>query len=263
MEQTVLTIAEAYKIYPPRRRGGDAMMALQHVSFDVKSSEFVAILGPSGCGKSTLLRAAASLEPLTSGTIFLNNDTVRRGDTRMIMVWQDFGLFEWRTVRRNIEFGLEIKGIPASRRRALAEKYIDLVGLSKFTESYPEELSGGMKQRVGLARALALDPEVLLMDEPFGALDAQTRLIMQEELLRIWDASRKTILLVTHSIEEAILLADRVVVFTARPGRVKEIVPITLPRPRTPDMRSHPSFLQLYAHLNQLVREEVLKTLTA
>lgn len=259
----MLTIADAYKIYPPRRRGGEAVIALQNVSLDVKSSEFLTILGPSGCGKSTLLRAAASLEPLTSGTILLNNDTVRRGDTRMIMVWQDFGLFEWRTVRRNIEFGLEVKGVTAARRRELAEQYMDLVGLTKFAQNYPEDLSGGMKQRVGLARALVLDPEVLLMDEPFGALDAQTRLIMQEELLRIWEASRKTILFVTHSIEEAILLADRVVVFTARPGRVKEIVLITLPRPRTPDMRSHPPFLQLYAHLNGLVREEVLKTLTS
>jgi NitT/TauT family transport system ATP-binding protein len=206
--------------------------ALDAFSLDIMDSEFVCLLGPSGCGKTTVLRIVAGLEKKTSGSVVLHGANIASAGSNRGMVFQEFALFPWRTVRRNIEFGLEVKGIPEEKRGGISDRYIELVGLSGFEDAHPSELSGGMKQRVGIARALANEPEVLLMDEPFGSLDAQTRNLMQKELLRIWSATGKTILFVTHSVDEAVFLADRIVVMTARPGKVREIIPVNLARPR-------------------------------
>lgn len=194
--------------------------------------EFVCVLGPSGCGKTTLLRIIAGLEEPTSGKILLKNKEITGPGSDRGMVFQEFGLFPWRSVRKNIEFGLEIRKIPKEERRAISDRYIDLVGLKGFETSHPNELSGGMKQRVGIARALANDPAILLMDEPFGALDAQTRNLMQKELLRIWSEMKKTVVFITHSVDEAVFVADRVVVMSARPGKIKSIFDVEWERPR-------------------------------
>lgn len=206
--------------------------ALQGFDLEMRRGEFVCLLGPSGCGKTTVLRIVAGLESKSSGSVLVHGrDVVDAGPDRG-MVFQEFALFPWRTVRGNIEFGLEVKGIPPEERSKTSRRLIELVGLEGFEDAHPIQLSGGMKQRVGIARALANDPEVLLMDEPFGALDAQTRNLMQKELLRIWSATGKTILFVTHSVDEAVFLADRIVVMTARPGKVRESIEVGLPRPR-------------------------------
>ena len=215
-----------------KKEDGAGTEALQKVSFDVKDGEFVCLLGPSGCGKTTLLRIIAGLEVLTSGEITLNGVTITGPDPKRGMVFQQYSLFPWRTVIDNITFGLEMQGIKKAEARKQVEKYIDLVGLEQFKNSYPYELSGGMQQRAAIARALANEPEVLLMDEPFGALDAQTRNILQDELLKIWEQRHVTILFVTHSVDEAVFLSDRIVIMTSRPGRVREIVNVELPRPR-------------------------------
>lgn len=194
--------------------------------------EFVCVLGPSGCGKTTLLRIIAGLEEPTGGTILLNNKEITGPGSDRGMVFQEFGLFPWRTVRKNIEFGLEIRKVEKEERRKISDKYIDLVGLKGFENSHPYELSGGMKQRVGIARALANDPEILLMDEPFGALDAQTRNLMQKELLRIWSETKKTVVFITHSVDEAVFVADRVVVMSARPGNIRYVFNVEWERPR-------------------------------
>jgi NitT/TauT family transport system ATP-binding protein len=194
--------------------------------------EFVCVLGPSGCGKTTLLRIIAGLEEPTGGTILLNNKEITGPGSDRGMVFQEFGLFPWRTVRKNIEFGLEIRKVEKEERRKISDKYIDLVGLKGFENSHPYELSGGMKQRVGIARALANDPEILLMDEPFGALDAQTRNLMQKELLRIWSEMKKTVVFITHSVDEAVFVADRVVVMSARPGNIRYVFNVEWERPR-------------------------------
>jgi len=194
--------------------------------------EFVCVLGPSGCGKTTLLRIIAGLEEPTGGAILLNNKEITGPGSDRGMVFQEFGLFPWRTVRKNIEFGLEIRKVEKEERRKISDKYIDLVGLKGFENSHPYELSGGMKQRVGIARALANDPEILLMDEPFGALDAQTRNLMQKELLRIWSEMKKTVVFITHSVDEAVFVADRVVVMSARPGNIRYVFNVEWERPR-------------------------------
>jgi NitT/TauT family transport system ATP-binding protein len=217
------------KVFP---KGADQLVALEDINLEVMDGEFVCILGPSGCGKTTLLRIIAGLEQKTSGSMALKGKEITGPGPDRGMVFQEFALFPWRTVRRNIEFGLEVKGVPAAKQRESSQKYIDLVGLKGFEDSHPNQLSGGMKQRVGIARALANEPAILLMDEPFGALDAQTRNQMQKELLRIWSETRKTIIFITHSVDEAVFLSDRVVVLTSRPGRVKTVHRIELPRPR-------------------------------
>jgi NitT/TauT family transport system ATP-binding protein len=247
------------KVFEARGREFSPQLVLDRVSLNIVPSEFLVLLGPSGCGKSTLLRIIASLEAPSSGSVALDGAPITRGGAQAIMVWQDFGLLEWRTLRRNVELGLELKGMPRRERSAVAQKYLSLVGLGAFAEHYPSQISGGMKQRVALARSLALDPKVLLMDEPFGALDAQTRLLMQEELLRIRERSGATVVFVTHSIDEAILLGDRVAVFSAAPGRIKDVVAVDLPRPRSPNMRTDDEFHRLHDHLYGLLREEVLK----
>jgi NitT/TauT family transport system ATP-binding protein len=209
--------------------------ALDDFNLDVRDGEFVCLLGPSGCGKTTVLRIVAGLESKTAGSVRVKGkDVVSAGPNRG-MVFQEFALFPWRTVRKNVEFGPEVKRVPPEKIHEMSSRLIELVGLKGFEDAHPNQLSGGMKQRVAIARALANDPAVLLMDEPFGSLDAQTRNLMQRELLRIWTATRKTVIFVTHSVDEAVFLADRIVVMTARPGRVREVfeIPVARPRDRT------------------------------
>ena len=221
------------------------VVALQDVSLKVTDSEFVSILGPSGCGKSTLLRIVDGLANADSGEVLMDGKPIERPTQERGFVFQSFNLFPWRTVRGNIEFGMEIKGASKNERKSVSQRLIELVGLQGFERKYPYELSGGMQQRVGIARALAIDPAVLLMDEPFGALDAQTREDMQDELLRIWAAARKTVLFVTHSIEEAIYLSDRVMIMTPRPGRILAVLDIPFDRPRSESHRTLPEFSAL------------------
>ncbi|MDI9617126.1 MAG: ABC transporter ATP-binding protein [Methanothrix sp.] len=211
---------------------GKSMEVLRDISMSVDEGEFVCFIGPSGCGKTTLLRIIAGLEFPSSGSVLLDGAPIRGPGPERGMVFQEYSLFPWRTVLDNVAFGPEIRGVPKEERYRLAREYLKMVGLERFESRYPHELSGGMKQRVAIARALVNNPKALLMDEPFGALDAQTRNVMQSELLRIWEQERKTIIFVTHSVDEAIYLGDRIIVFSARPGRVKEIIEIDLPRPR-------------------------------
>ena len=228
------------------RQRGEVLQVLQDFSLAVEDLEFVVLLGPSGCGKSTLLRIVDGIDTCDSGAVILNGKDVTgtTGGGRG-MVFQSFELFPWRTALGNIEFGLEVAGIAKAERREIAQHYIDLVGLTRFEESYPHQLSGGMQQRVGIARALAIKPDILLMDEPYGALDVQTRDLLQTELLKIWDSERKTVIFVTHSIEEAIYLADRIVVISPRPGRIDRIIEVPFARPREEDIKASPEFLAM------------------
>lgn len=239
------------------QKGKRAVLAVDGFDLQVGEGEFVCLLGPSGCGKTTVLRIIAGLEPASSGSVRVHGRPVMSAGPERGMVFQEFALFPWRTARRNIEFGLEIKGMSEAERRKVSSKYIELVGLTGFEDAHPKELSGGMKQRVGIARALANDPAVLLMDEPFGALDAQTRNLMQKELLRIWSATRKTVLFVTHSVDEAVFLADRVVVMTARPGMIKKAIPVPLSRPRE---RTSPEFISIRGEVLAELEEEFEKS---
>lgn len=236
---SVLSFKDVWKVFPKDKT---ELVAVREFNLDVEDREFICLLGPSGCGKTTLLRMIAGLESISRGTIELNGKAIEGPGSDRGMVFQDFGLFPWRTVQKNIEFGLEVRGVPPEERAKISHRYIELVGLKGFERSHPNELSGGMKQRVGIARAMANDPAVLLMDEPFGALDAQTRNQMQKELLRIWSETKKTVFFVTHSVDEAVFLADRIVVMTGRPGTVKDIYDIDLPRPRD---RANPEFIRL------------------
>lgn len=211
---------------------GSSLVVLEHMTFDVKDEEFVCILGSSGCGKTTLLRLIAGLDLAQAGSIFLDGEEIRGTSPKIGMVFQEYSLFPWRTVIDNIAFGLEMQGVARAERTKIAERYLDLVNLEQFRDSYPSELSGGMRQRVAVARALALDPAILLMDEPFGALDAQTRNMLQKELLDIQDATKKTIIFITHSVDEAVFLSDRIIVLTPRPGRICRTFDLNLPRPR-------------------------------
>ncbi len=228
------------------RQHGEVLPVLQDFSLAVADLEFLVLLGPSGCGKSTLLRIIDGIEGCDSGAIILNGKDVTGtcGGGRG-MVFQSFELFPWRTALGNIEFGLEVAGVPKAERREQARHYINLVGLTQFERSYPHQLSGGMQQRVGIARALAIKPDLLLMDEPYGALDVQSRDLLQIELLRIWEAERKTVVFVTHSIEEAIFLADRIVVMTPRPGRIERVIEVPFARPRDEAIKATPEFLAL------------------
>jgi NitT/TauT family transport system ATP-binding protein len=235
----------------------EPVTALSDFSLDISKGEFVSIVGPSGCGKSTFLNIVLGLISPGGGKIQLNGTTITGPGQERAMVFQEFGLLPWRTVISNVELGLELKGIPPTQRASRATNLIHLVGLQGFEKHYPHELSGGMKQRVGLARALATEPEVLLMDEPFAALDAQTRDLMQTELLEIWERTQKTVLFVTHSIEEAAYLSDRVVVMTARPGRTKDVLRIDLPRPREYEMRLTPQFNEIKLRIWEVLKEEL------
>ncbi len=212
---------------------GKEMEALHDINLSIKENEFVCFIGPSGCGKTTLLRIIAGLEDPSSGGVYLHGELIKGPGPERGMVFQEYSLFPWRTVLDNVAFGLELKGVPKETRQEKARQYLKMVGLVRFEERYPHELSGGMKQRVAIARALVNDPSAILMDEPFGALDAQTRNIMQSELLRIWEEEKKTVVFVTHSVDEAIYLADRIVIMSARPGRIKDIIDIDILRPRS------------------------------
>jgi NitT/TauT family transport system ATP-binding protein len=225
-----LEIRDLNQSFP--REDGSQLVVLDHLSFDVKDKEFVCILGSSGCGKTTLLRLIAGLDSAREGSIILDSEEIKGPNPKVGFVFQEYSLFPWRNVIDNIAFGLEMNGIPKEDRYRIAEHYLDLVNLSQFKTSYPSELSGGMRQRIAVARALALEPVLLLMDEPFGALDAQTRNMLQKELLDIWDKTRKTIIFITHSVDEAVFLADRIIVLTPRPGRICQIFPVELKRPR-------------------------------
>ena len=251
-------VDDVSKVYADR--GAHPVEALAGVTFTVEAEELVAVVGPSGCGKSTLLNMVAGLLPPSAGSIAFEG-ALPPGRPPTAMVFQEFALFPWRTVQANVELGLEETGGPAGERHAVARRFIDLTGLGGFERKYPHQLSGGMRQRVGIARALAVDPAVLLMDEPFSALDAQTRQLMQEELLAIWERTRKTILYVTHNIHEAVWMADRVVVLSRRPGRVLDIVPIELKRPRMEAMAAEPAFLQAVERIWALIKSQAREAL--
>jgi len=231
---------------------GSRLVVLDNITFDVKDKEFVCILGSSGCGKTTLLRMIAGLDTAESGSIVLDSEEIKGTNPKVGMVFQEYSLFPWRTVIDNIAFGLEMQGMKREERYRVAEQYLKLVNLTQFRDSFPSELSGGMRQRVAVARALALDPVLLLMDEPFGALDAQTRNMLQQELLEIWEETRKTIIFITHSVDEAVYLSDRIIVLTPRPGRICRIFSIDLPRPRD---RTSPAFAQVRREVLDLINQ--------
>jgi NitT/TauT family transport system ATP-binding protein len=237
--------------------------ALQDVDLQVMEGEFVSIVGPSGCGKTTFLSVVDGLIPATAGTITVDGRAVNKPGPDRAMVFQDASLLPWRSVLKNVVYGLECQQVNAREARERAMHFIDMVGLSGFEQHYPHELSGGMQQRVNLARALVMDPQILLMDEPFAALDAQTRELMQEELLQIWLKARKTVLFITHQIDEAIFLSDRVAVFTARPGRVKKILPIDLERPRKLTLKRNPRFHAIEDEVWTLIQEEAGRSVDA
>jgi NitT/TauT family transport system ATP-binding protein len=235
-----------------KKDDGGSLTVLDHVSFDVKDEEFVCILGSSGCGKTTLLRLIAGLDTARSGAIILDGEEIHGTSPKVGMVFQEYSLFPWRTVIDNIAFGLEMRGMPKEERYAVAERYLELVNLTQFRDNYPSELSGGMRQRVAVARALALDPVLLLMDEPFGALDAQTRNMLQKELLVIQEKTRKTVVFITHSVDEAVYLSDRIIVLTPRPGRICRIFEVPLPRPRE---RTSVEFAQVRREVLDLINQ--------
>jgi len=231
--------------------------AVQRTSMSIPDGQFACLLGPSGCGKTTLLRIVAGLETPTSGTVHVE----RSGGNRPInaMIFQQESLFPWKTVWDNVEFALKMRGIERAERRETTKDWLSKVGLLRFAGAYPYQLSGGMKQRVSIARAFALDPEILLMDEPFAALDQQTKLLLQEELIRLWSDTTKTVIFVTHNIDEAVVLGDRVIVMTAHPGRIKDEVMIDLPRPRDPmGIRAEPRYMAFTQEIWHLLRNEVL-----
>jgi NitT/TauT family transport system ATP-binding protein len=236
----------------PRNPG---LVALYNISLAIRKNEFVSLLGPSGCGKTTLIRIIAGLLPADRGEVMVNGKAVTSPGRDRCMVFQQFGLLPWRTVLSNVELGMEIEGICKDERSAIAKQYLELVGLKGFENYYPHQISGGMQQRVGIARALSKNPDILLMDEPFGAVDAQTREQLQEELLKIWARTEATVVFVTHSIDEALYLSDRVVVMQGRPGRVKEEVTVDLPRPRWEgDVKADPRFARLRTYLRESLR---------
>ncbi|MFI0357815.1 ABC transporter ATP-binding protein [Actinomadura sp. 9N407] len=251
-----ISVSGVGKTFPIR--GGGEFTALRDTTLDIAAGEFLVVAGPSGCGKSTLLDLLGGLTRPTTGRLLLDGDEITGPALDRGIVFQQYALFPWRTALRNIEFGLEAKGLPRRERSAVARSHLDLVGLTGFGDRYPHELSGGMKQRVAIARSLAYDPDVLLMDEPFAALDAQTRDSLQDELLRIWRRTGKTIVFITHSIDEAVYLGERVAVMTSRPGRIKEIVEIDLgPRDEIEDLRSSAGFAAHRHRVWTLLRDEV------
>ncbi|WP_426399758.1 ABC transporter ATP-binding protein [Ralstonia sp. R-29] len=230
---------------------------LRDFDLDIREGEFLSVLGPSGCGKSTFLSILAGLTERTGGSIRIDGQALAGINPQQGVVFQGYALFPWRTVLENIEVGLEIRGVPKAERRRIAQEHLELVGLTGAGARYPHEISGGMKQRVAIARSLAYKPDVLLMDEPFAALDAQTREILQGELLRIWEQYRKTIVFITHSLDEAIFLSDRIAVMTRRPGTVKQILEVPLPRPRLPELRNSEAFVALRQQAWDILKDEV------
>ena len=244
------------KIYEGRN---GKTVALNGVNLDIYNNEFICVVGPSGCGKSTLLNIIAGLLEPTSGTVTLDGKVIEGTGVERGVVFQQYALFPWRTVLKNVMFPLEMKKVPKAEAEAIARKYIKSVGLEGFEKSYPKELSGGMKQRVAIARAYAANPEVLLLDEPFGALDAQTRVQLQSELLETWEKEKKTCFFITHDVDEAVILAQRVIIMSARPGRIKKIVDIDIPYPRTQATKTDPRFLELKSEIWNQVYQEFLE----
>jgi NitT/TauT family transport system ATP-binding protein len=243
-------------------RERSAIAAIEDLTFEIQSREFVCFLGTSGCGKSTILNLIAGFISPSSGSVWIDGNAVSQPDPDRGVVFQQFALFPWLTVTQNIEFGLRMKSLESKRRREIVQSYVEMVGLQGFEKNYPDTLSGGMQQRVAIARALVNDPSVILMDEPFGSLDAQTRLMMQEMLLDIWQKAHKTVVFVTHDVDEAIFLADRILILTARPGRVKKEIVVGLPRPRTYKVTTSPDYAKLKGDVVELIREETLKAIT-
>jgi NitT/TauT family transport system ATP-binding protein len=249
----VLQIEDLGKVYEDDYTE-EIVTAIDRLSFSVDAGEFVSILGPSGCGKTTVLNIIAGFLPLTSGTVLLNGRPIDGPGPDRGVVFQSFALFPWRTVLQNVTFGLKMRGVPKSQREATAREYLELVGLEVFENRYPHALSGGMRQRVGVARVLANEPAVMLMDEPFASVDAQTRMSLQQDLTRIWERRRPTIFFVTHDVEEAVFLSNRVIVLTPRPSRVREIVEVGIPRPRNWDnLIEDTSFRRLTHHIMSLL----------
>ncbi|WP_315714281.1 MULTISPECIES: ABC transporter ATP-binding protein [unclassified Bradyrhizobium] len=255
---TTLVIDKVSRTFPARQ-GHAPTRALEPVALTIGNNDFVTILGPSGCGKSTLLRIVAGLDHPTSGKVLLDGREVTGPGADRGMVFQSYTLFPWLTVRENIAFGLRERGVPEDKRNAVADRFIQQIGLKGFENHWPKQLSGGMQQRCAIARALANDPKILLLDEPFGALDNQTRVLMQEMLLGIWERDQKTVLFVTHDIEEAIFLGSRVLVMSARPGRIKADIKIELPHPRSYKIKTSPEFVALKERLVEEIRAEALK----
>ena len=238
--------------------GDSKVQAVKDVSLHVNPGEFVSLIGPSGCGKSTILSIVAGFLKPTSGEATVDGAKITKPGSDRGVVFQQYSLFPWLTVRKNVEFGLRMPGEPLANREQKARTLLGLAGLLAFENHYPDQLSGGMKQRIGIVRALATSPQVLLMDEPFGALDTQTRVVMQEILTNMWQQFRISVLFITHDIEESVFLSDRVYVMTSRPGRIKAEIKVPLPRPRTPDMHDLPEFVELVHKLKGLIREESL-----
>jgi NitT/TauT family transport system ATP-binding protein len=242
----------------PGVRGGQPTVALQPTDLEIPRNDFVTVLGPSGCGKSTLLRIIAGLDKPTTGSVTLEGRTILGPGSDRGVVFQSYTLFPWLTVRENIAFGLREKGVPEKQRNEIVDSYLDKVGLRGFESHWPKQLSGGMQQRTAIARALANDPKILLLDEPFGALDNQTRGLMQELLLGIWEREQKTVIFVTHDIEEAVFMASRVITMTARPGRIKSITKVGLPHPRHYTVKATPEFSALRMKLTEEIRAEAI-----
>jgi NitT/TauT family transport system ATP-binding protein len=240
-------------------RRGD-LLALDRVDLQARRGEFVSIVGPSGCGKSTLLYIVAGLMQASDGQVLVDGQPIKGPDPDRGLVLQNSSIFPWRTVEENVAFGPQMSGLPQGERRALVAHYLDMVGLTKFAGFYPRELSGGMKQRIAIAQMLACGPSVFLMDEPFGALDSLSREVLQDQLLQLWERDRKTVLFVTHSIDEAVLLSDRIVIMSPLPGRVKEVVEVNLPRPRQ-DTRALPEFGRLRNHIWSAIRQETMEAI--
>jgi NitT/TauT family transport system ATP-binding protein len=255
-EPTKLQIQNLSKVY---RSDGREVVAIDEINLAIRNKEFATILGPSGCGKSTLLRIVAGLMKPTRGMVRLDGTAISGPGRDRGMVFQTYTLFPWLTVAENIQFGLGLSGVAKAEQGQIAKAFVEKVGLRGFEEAYPKALSGGMKQRVAIARALANNPAILLLDEPFGALDAQTRSLMQELLTQVWEDLHKTILFVTHDVEEAIFLSDRVFIMTARPGRIKAEIQISLDRPRSYELKTTETFLKLKTQALTLIREEAIK----
>jgi len=254
-----IEVQDVSKVF--RSGNAPALVALKDIRLNVQEGEFVTIVGPSGCGKSTLLYLIAGLETPTDGQILIDGNRINKPDPKVGIVFQEFRIFLWRTVFKNVLFGLEVQNkLPKTRQVELAKEYIEMVGLSGFENRYPKELSGGMKQRVAIAQTLICSPEIILMDEPLGSVDSLTREVLQHEIMRLWEKERKAILFVTHSIDEAIFLGTRVVVFSARPGVIRETFDVDFPYPRTGEEKNDPKFGKLRSRIWDVIEREVIKT---
>ena len=258
MPKAAIDIRKVTKIYPDMD-GGTTLTALDQIDLSIKPGEFVSLIGPSGCGKTTLLKIIDGLIPYEDGQVLIDDVAIKGPGRERAVVFQSFALLPWRTVEENIYFGLELRGIKKQDCQETIDRYIRMVGLKGFEHRYPSQLSGGMQQRVGLARALAVDPRILLMDEPFGALDAQTRNLLQADLERIWQEDQKTVIFVTHAMDEAVFLSDKIVILSPRPGRVQEVIDVDLPRPRGDDIRTHPRFVELTNYIWETLRTMIVR----